>query len=649
MLKMKTILNYILIFILFVSLDINAQENNVIKKGNQEYNEYAYANAKDSYLKVAKGGNRSTDLFKRLGDSYYFNAEYVKASKWYAKAYDSSTQLESEYLYRYALTLKSSEQYEISDKIMQEFYATKGNDLRANLFNNERDYLAEIEAQSGRFKLRKFDYNSSLSDFAPSFYQGDLVFASNRTKGKPMKLIHNWNDQPFLDLYYVNDELENNSVKRMDKSINSIYHESTAVFTKDGNTMYFTRNNFTNNKYKKDSNGTNRLKLYRAKKEDSNKWTVEELPFNSDEYSVAHPALSIDESTLFFASDMPGTKGLSDIFKVSIEGDGFGEIKNLGENINTEGRETFPFISSEGKMYYASDGHIGLGGLDVFVTEIDSNGNVGQSFNLGRPINGPDDDFTLILNDKSGSGYFASNRKGGKGNDDIYAFVKTKQIISKCEQNIEGVVLDNETDLPISFSKVMLLDDNNKVIDEQEVGADGAFKFEADCSKQYSIRSKKDGFGMSEKVLTTPNKTGITERNLFMKKKVDLPAPVGTDLAKVLGITIIYFDLDKDFIRPDAEVELRKIIAVMKEYPKLKIDVRSHTDSRDSDAYNMDLSSRRAKSTIDYISNVGGISRSRLSGNGYGETQLVNRCSNGVICSESEHQMNRRSEFIIVE
>jgi outer membrane protein OmpA-like peptidoglycan-associated protein len=646
---MKTTLRIITTIVLTFTTVVSAQEDTTTKKGDQEFKEYAYSKAKDTYLKASDKGKHSAALYQRLGDSYYFNADYVKAGKWYAKLYEMGSAMDSEYLYRYALCLKSSEQYVASDKVMEEFYSTNGNDLRANRFNSERDYLAEIEAQSGRFKLGKFDYNSGLSDFAPSYNQGEVVFATNRSKGRASKLIHNWNDQPFLDLYQVSDTGEGGKIKAFDKGINTKYHESTAVFTKDGTTMYFTRNNYTNDHYKQDSEGTNRLKLYRATRESGGDWSVEELPFNSDEYSVAHPALSVDGKTLYFASDMPGSKGMSDIFKVSIQGESFGKIENLGDQINTEGRETFPFVSSEGKLYYASDGHVGLGGLDIFVTELDSEGNPGDSFNLGRPINGPNDDFTLIINEKLATGYFASNRAGGQGDDDIYKFVKTQNLITKCEQTVEGVVLDKETDLPIGFATVKLLDENNKEIEEQQVGADGAYRFQVECGKQYSIRSEKDGMGIAEKVFTTPNKTGVTERSLFMKGKEDLPAPVGTDLAKLLGITIIYFDLDKDYIRPDAEVELRKVIAVMKEYPKLRIDVRSHTDSRNSDAYNMDLSSRRAGSTVDYLVNVGGISRSRLTGNGYGERQLVNRCSDGVTCSEAEHQLNRRSEFIIVE
>ncbi|MFC7443678.1 MULTISPECIES: OmpA family protein [Mesoflavibacter] len=651
--------NNIYLIFAFISLSVialNAQEK-VVEKANKEYNEYAFVDAREAYKEVAKDGYVTPDLLQRLGDSYYYTADYVNAAKWYAQLYELQDEnTNPEYLYRYALSLKSTEDYTASDVIMEEFLDSKGQDYRAKLFLNERNYLAEIEEQSGRFDLSNIGFNSKLSDFAPAFYKGELIFASNRTNGRVPKRIHDWNEQPFLDIYKVSnaEEDKGKGPQKLDKSINTKFHESTAAFTKDGMTMYFTRNNYTNKDYKEDSEGTNRLKLYRAKKTEENTWEVEELPFNSDEYSVAHPALSNDGKTLYFASDMPGGKGMSDLYKVAIEGDGFGTPVSLGDGINTEGRETFPFISPNNKIYFASDGHVGLGGLDVFVADMLDDSNFGDVYNVGRPINSEFDDFTFIVN-KLGKGYFASNREGGVGDDDIYAFKSIKPLTTKsgCSQDFAGIVKDDRSEDPIADAKVYLLNAEGQVIDEAVSEFDGSFSFkDLTCSTQYSVRSQKKDYSTAEKAFATGKKNGTVERTLFMKQGNDLgptAAPIGSDLVKVLGLNIIYFDLDKDYIRPDAQIELRKVIAVMKLYPTMKIDVRSHTDSRANDNYNMDLSNRRAQSTIDYIVNVGGISKDRITGRGYGETQLVNRCSNGVNCSETEHQLNRRSEFIIVE
>lgn len=645
----------IIAFLIFGILAVNAQEN-TIKKGNKKYDTYAFIDAREAYLKVAEEGYQSVDLFSRLGDSYYFTADYVNAAKWYGALYNYSQDIDSEYLYRYALSLKSTEQYVASDKIMAKFYEARGEDYRAKLFVNERNYLKEIELQSGKFKIENAKFNSKLSDFAPAYYQNQLVFASNRQTRKPSKMIHDWNDQPFLDLYKANIALQDpkKNLEKLPKNINTKYHESTAVYTKDGKTFYFTRNNFTKKKYKQDEAGTNRLKLYRAKLKDSTdgSWDVEELPFNNDEYSVAHPALSTDEKTLYFASDMPGGKGQSDLYKVAINGDSFGTTQNLGDKINTEGRETFPFISDDNKLYFASDGHVGLGGLDVFVADMSNSNTLGNVYNLGKPINSPQDDFTFIINEKTGIGYFASNREGGNGDDDIYSLTRTEAIITKCTQTLEGVVLDENTSEAIPNAKVLLLDSGNNRLAETNADANGGFNFDLDCNKVYSIRASKEGYTTAEKSFTTSNELGKeNQQTLFMKKGNDLGkevVPVGGDLVKILGLNPIYFDLDKHYIRGDAELELRKVIAVMNMYPNMKIDVRSHTDSRADDDYNMALSDRRAKSTIEYLIN-NGIDAGRLTGKGYGETRHINRCSNGVPCNEYEHQLNRRSEFIIIE
>lgn len=650
---MKHTIYTIIAFLIVGIIAVNAQEKN-IKKGNDQYDSYAFIDARKAYLKVAEDGYQSADLFARLGDSYYFNADYENAAKWYEALYNFSEDIDAEYLYRYALSLKSTEQYVASDAIMEAFYKAKGEDYRAKLFVNERNYLDEIEQQSGRFQIENVDFNSKLSDFAPAFNQNQLIFASNRADRNFTRRIHDWNNQPFLDLYQINKASENakNTISKMPKVINSKYHESTAVYTKDGNTMYFTRNNYTNKEYKQDEQGTNKLKLYRATRENDT-WKVEELPFNSDQYSVAHPALSVDEKTLYFASDMPGGKGQSDLYKVAIKGTEFGTPENLGDKINTESRETFPFISKDNKLYFTSDGHVGLGGLDVFVSTIDRANDFGEVFNLGRPINSPADDFTFIINETTGAGYFASNREGGIGDDDIYSFTRTEKIISKCSQTIEGIVVDEETSNPIPNAKVLLLDSDNNIIENIFAKDDGSFSFVLNCNTQYSVRGSKEEYSTAEKSFGTTNELSKTfKKTLFLSKGTTLEKPVlasvGSDLVKILGLSPIYFDLDKDEIRGDAEIELRKVLAIMELYPTMKIDVRSHTDSRADDDYNMDLSNRRAKSTINFlISN--GIDASRLSGKGYGETRHVNRCSNGVSCSEYEHQLNRRSEFIIIE
>ncbi len=634
-----------------------AQEKR-LSKADENFERYAFVDARKIYLDVAKSGYGSADLYKKLGDSYYFNAELEESIQWYEQLISEyPSEFETEYLFRYSQSLKSAKRYKEADKIMENFNQLSGNDQRAQYFVSTRDYLKFIEMQSGKFELKKLDINSKYSDYAPSFnHQDQLIFASSRTGGNTIvKTVHEWNEMPFLDLYSCEITGEKNALttpKKLKGKINTRFHESSSTFSNDGKTMYFTRNNYTNKKIRSNTNGTILLKLYRATL-DGEKWTdIEELPFNSDEYSVAHPALSVDGRKLYFASDMEDSRGSSDLYVVDVNEDGtFGSPKNLGDRINTEGRETFPYISNSGRLYFASDGHVGLGGLDIFVS-VPENLEFSTPYNVGKPVNSPEDDFSFVLNEQKKIGFFSSNRTGGKGSDDIYSFKQLEDLITTCQQYVSGILTDATTREILPNSDVILLDANNQQIDKTTTDGTGNYTFDVSCETSYVIRGSKSGYNSTEAPLLTNTALEYTHQLPLQLGKGGLSGQEvkpGDDLAKVLDIKIIYFDLDKSFIRPDAEVELQKVIAVLRQYPKMKIDVRSHTDSRATSNYNMFLSERRAKSTIKYIIKKGGIDKSRLTGRGYGETSIINECKDGVNCSEQEHQLNRRSEFIIIE
>lgn len=648
--KMNISIKLAVALLFFVTLASVAQ-NNKVAKGDKNYDNFAFVDAREAYLKVAENGYRSIDLLSKLADSYYFTGDLENAEKWYGALFSFSEDIDAEYMYRYAQSLKSMGKYVAADKIMEKMNVIRAGDNRAELFSEERNYLDLIELQSGRFVVSPVNFNSELSDFAPAFNGAEVVFASNRITRGTTKRLAEWNNQPFSELY-ITSEGNSEEPRRLSNNLNTKYHESTACFTKDGQTMYFTRNNYTKNKFQKDGSGINHLKLYKATRNTKGWGEAEELPFNSNDYSVAHPALSPDEKTLYFASDMPGGKGMSDLYKVSIEENSYRTPINLGDKINTEGRETFPFMAANGELYFASDGHVGLGGLDIFVVEINDKGEIGEGYNIGRPINGPKDDFTFVINSTTGLGYFASNREGGMGEDDIYSIQQIKPLIISCNQALAGEVRDKTTDGLIVEAKVVFLDGDNNVLAETRSDAKGMFEFsEVECSKAYAIRASKEGFDVSEKSFTSGTDFGAKiKKTLYLEpeKEVEVVMEVGQDLGTILNLNPIYFDLSQSYIRPDAKLELQKIINVMREYPTMKIDVRSHTDSRSSDGFNLKLSEARAQSTINYI--VGeGIDRSRLNGRGYGESQLLNNCGNGSNCSEADHQLNRRSEFIILE
>lgn len=615
-----------------------------VEKADERYREYSFSPAIDIYKKVLDKGYTSPELLKKLGNSYYFNAKYKEAAEIYKKLAETyPDEMEVEYIFRYAQSLKSVGNYDQAAQLMEEFKT-----MTAYTGDFDEDYLTKIEKNSGRYTVQPFPYNSKYSDFAASYYEEGLLFSSDRDTGNLARYRHTWNSRDFLDLYKVNaDSISNDKVVKLEGEVNTRLHESTSVVSKDGSMMYFTRNNFLDGKKYKDAEGIIRLKIYSADNVNGVWTNIVELPFNSDSYSVAHPMLSPDGKRLYFVSDMPGSLGESDLFMTEIIGDGtYGPIVNLGKNINTKARETFPFITKDGVLYFSSDGHQGLGGLDVFATKIAFDDYDQPVVNVGRPINGPSDDFAFIYDSDKHTGYFSSNREGGMGDDDIYQFVENEPLQLDCIQDVTGTVRDRISNEVLAGATVKVIDEENREISSTITDSDGNYFLQLDCSKGNFVRASRDGYVPAEEYL---NKSYGKPRIIDFYLERDLvTGGFGDDLAKLLQLSTIYFDLNKYNIRPDAEIEIQKVIVAMEKYPSLKIKVNSHTDSRGDDAYNLWLSQKRAESTVKYMISKG-ISVDRLQGEGFGESRLVNECFNGIPCSKEQHQLNRRSEFIIFE
>lgn len=632
----------------FCPLVMTAQEKQMAAAGKL-FNEYAYADAINEYKQIASRGYKSAELYEKLGDAYYYNGDLEKSAKWYKELFALNQDVSPEYYYRYAQTLKSSGDYDTANAMLDQFSAKSNGDLRAKLYTENKNYLSVIKKNSGRYEIKKTDINSAYSDYGPAYWGNKIVFATSRDTTGLLKRIDGWTNHSFTELYEssVNNDGSLSKPKRFSNRIETKMHESTPVFTKDGKTMYFTRNNYIDGKVRKDGTGQVLLKVYRAVLKD-NKWTdITELPFNDNNYSVAHPALSADEKTLYFASDMPGSYGQADIFKVTINDDGtFGKPVNLGVGINTQGKETFPFIDANDQLYFASDGHPGLGGLDIYTAKLEKE-SFEKAYNVGEPINSKNDDFAFIIDNQSKTGFFSSNRGGGLGYDDIYGFKEIKQIEFDCKQLLTGIITNEKTGDALSNASVSVFGSDTQLIKKVVTGMDGSYSFEVECGKSYTVKSEKQDYLPKEAQVVIPKQSGETKLPIAQVK----PEPtikVGTDLAREFKIEQIYFDLAKYNIRPDAAIELDKIVKFMKQYPTSKIDVRTHTDCRASSKYNMTLSNSRAKSVMEYIVKSG-IDANRLTGRGYGETRLVNKCADGVKCTEEEHQQNRRSEFIITE
>ena len=655
MLRKIYLLTFVLVFAFFGSVlgqdsvAVKGKENRLITKANESYDQYSFSPAIDIFKRVLDKGYVSADLLKKLGNSYYFNADYKDAAETYKRLINSyESEAGPEHYFRYSQTLKTLGDYDGAKAIMAKFAALTTNDNRAAVYRGEQDYLEDIKNNSGRYDLKSFEYNSSYSDFAPSFYKEGLIFSSDRDTGNFAKNRHTWTSTDFLDLYIVSaDSVSENKVVKIGDNINSRLHESTSAITKDGKTLYFTRNNIVEGKPVRDTIGVIRLKIFKATFENGIWGDVQELPFNKDTHSVAHPALSPDEKTLYFASDMKGSLGESDIFKVAINDDGsYGEAINLGNNVNTEARETFPFVSDEDIMYFSSDGHPGLGGLDIFAIKVKDQNFDGSVTNVGEPVNSMMDDFTFIFNEDSRKGYFASNRPEGKGGDDIYSFLEPTPLLLDCEQEITGTVRDKISNEVLVGATVKVIDEENEEILSTITDSEGRYSLLVDCKEGNFVRASMQGYVTSEEYLARSD--GKPKMIDFYLDRDTVTAGFGDDLAKLLQLSTIYFDFDKYNIRQDSEVEVEKVIAAMEKYPSLRIKVNSHTDSRGKDAYNLWLSQKRAAATVNYMISKG-IAKERVDSEGFGETKLINQCANGVKCSDTDHELNRRSEFIILE
>lgn len=641
-------LNKNLIFILFALAVVNvgyAQKNQVIR-ANKKFDKYSFIDAREIYLNAFQSGYKSPQIFERLGDTYFFNSQYVEAANWYGRLIKQYPEKAKPiYYYRAAQTLKSIGEYDKSDQLMKIYLDTRDSEQVVKNFVNHPDYLDKIKNTNNEFYLNKVTLNTGGSKFGPSYYQDKLVFASAVSNSETEKL-YNWNKQPYLDLFIANvdDSGDLFNPSRLKGEINSPYHEASATFTKDGKTVYFTRNNYINGKigeHKESSINTVRLKLYKATRNEDSWGDIVELPFNSDQYSTGHPTLSLDEKKLYFSSDRKGSIGMSDLWYVEINEDGsYSTPINMGSSINTEARESFPFISQENNLYFASDGHAGIGGYDTYVTPLDSIGANGIISHLGVPINSPFDDFGFIIKERMGVGYLSSNRdgNGGSANDNIFIVNKN------CSNLISGNVINDLDGEKIPNAEVLLLDNNNNVIESTKADIHGRFAFTktVSCSSRYKVRGKSDKCEYNEVLLDSPKSPSKLEVNLFLSCNDCLL----NDLGCRLDLQPIYFAYNKYDIRPEAEVELSKILAAMRAYPNLKIKIESHTDSRGDDKYNEKLSENRAKSTLQWLVDQG-VNLNRLSAEGYGEYQLLNKCSNYVECNEEEHLLNRRSVFYI--
>ncbi|MBZ0327677.1 MAG: OmpA family protein [Altibacter sp.] len=628
---MKKIYTFLLLVV--VSTAIATAQNKDTKKADQLYDRLLYTDAADAYQKLLKKGKGSRYVFERLANSYYYINDTKQAETFYKRVI-KGRKVNPETVYNYSQSLKANGKFSDYNTYMKQFAEMNPGDSRAIAFMKNPNYVPTIMEERAKYEAKNMEeINTEYSEFGGTMIGKDFYFSSARNTSRKK---YGWNEEPYLDIYKASDV--GGTIKNADLlpgEVNTKYHEGNVAISADGKRMYFDRNDYFRGDYDKSSEGVNQINLYYAENIDGNWRDVQSVAFNSNEYSTGHPALSPDGNTLYFVSDMPGGKGMSDIYKVAVNKDGsLGTPVRLDDSINTEGREVFPFVDSNGTLYFSSDGHMGIGGLDVFAAEAAGNG-FEKPRNLGKGVNSPEDDFAFKFNPTTMTGFVSSNRSGGKGSDDIYAIKE----LEFCDVAITIQVMDEYTDKPISGARVDLYDTFENKLSTKTTGADGKADFMAECDKEHVIQGVAPGYESNAVTVASANDTKVS--SLLEMRPIE---EIISDDRVVLNP--ILFDLNKHNIKPQAAFELDKLVAIMQKYPNMKINVESHTDNRSSDQYNLDLSERRAQSTVQYVISKG-IDASRISGKGFGESKPAVDCGNA--CTEAQHQKNRRSEFIIIE
>ncbi|MBC5775867.1 OmpA family protein [Pontibacter sp. KCTC 32443] len=636
-----------------------AQAQSDLRKANRHFDNYAYALALEHYKSAISKREPDAETTQRIADAYRMTRQTKEAEEWYAKAVQLPGSNPMNHYY-YAEALRSNGKFaEAKDQYMKWGEATpenaeKAQKLIAATEQSEKwmqqEPTAEVQQLAG---INATDF----SDFSPMQLGKGIIFTSDRGISSDKKTdVYGWTGRPYLQLFTAEQDEQGNwgAPTALQDVVNSEYHNATASAAEDGQMLYFTRTHMVRKRNnvnpdptswveapKEEQEYINRLEIFSAQKQDGNWSNIQPFTYNNvTEFSVGHPALSRDGQILYFASDMPGSLGDTDIFYTTRQQDGsWSQPVNAGATINTPGRESFPYVDANGKLYFASDGHAGMGGLDIFSAE-GEHGNWAGVRNLGQPINSAKNDYGIMFTQPGESGLLSSNRDANNGTDDIYSFKVLKKPVVIAIKTLERKQNDKKKNMEVPLPQVKVVVSQENSADSLVVVSDenGQYFMDGFKGNNYSLLGTKAGYLTQEALAKIPETAGDTVQVALLFDK--------NELDRAVVLENIYYDLDKWDIRPDAATELDKLVTVLKNNPEIKIEMSSHTDSRESVNYNQVLSEKRANAAVDYLVSKG-IDRSRLKAKGYGKAKLVNGCSDNVECSEEEHQLNRRTEFRI--
>jgi outer membrane protein OmpA-like peptidoglycan-associated protein/tetratricopeptide (TPR) repeat protein len=653
-----------MVVLLIASSQISAQ----IKQANFFFEQFKYSKAIPLYKKATDEKDQKVrkEATVRLADCYRLMNNANEARMWYAKAV-AYKDVDSINWYYLGMALRTLANYDEAEKAFLTYAEKAPSDFRGKVYAQYCRDIKQWEGLTPSAEIKNaFSINSPYSDFGPAYYQDGIVFTSDRDIDMMNDKNYLWTAFGYLEMYsaqpsYYNDFWSDMAAPvKLSNTFNQPYHDGPASFTDDFKQIFITRT--LKNSAKKDSNDirTDLLKIFYADLSQEKKVTYQAFPFNSEKHSVGHPTVSADGKTLIFSSNMKGGLGQSDLYVSRFVDGKWTDPENLGDKVNTFGNELFPFLANDSTLFFSSDGHLGFGGLDLYETNL-VNGQWITPWNLKLPLNSPYDDFSLVFNKNMTEGFFSSNRPGGVGADDIYAFKNYRRTpptdnrmsapkapMAKLGSKpgtekspvISGYVKDKNTSAPLDSATVFVLNTTTNEVLVLKTNPEGYFETPVNKEDLYIAKAMKPDFFDDCLNFRIPE----TETSLSLKTPRDLLLDKYA-LNQVFVIENIYYDLDKWFIREDAKPPLDNLVRILKQYP-ISVELGSHTDSRASYEYNIELSQKRAEAAVRYIT-FNGINPMRITAKGYGETMLVNKCADGVPCTEPEHQANRRTEFKI--
>jgi peptidoglycan-associated lipoprotein len=631
----------------------------VEKKAAKAFRHGKYQTAIEIYQKIKPKEPGKANYF--IAESYRLTNRIKESEPYYAKAGGAGIDKDSVQFY-YAQSLKANTRYDEARKQLTELAARTSNEKmksRALAEHEGLTYLEQLKVKASYYKVKNLELlNTPGSEYSPVYLNNELYFTSSRGNGK----IYEAEGKPFTAVYKVATRGANvdvATIQPLPTGINDDFRNvGCPAFTPDGRTMVFAKGNSAKKK------GGADVDLYRSLFR-SGAWG-EAIPINintqfKDEYDAvarnsswdSSPAFSPDGRTLYFASNRPGGYGGTDLYSAQMDTRGrFSRVRNLGPEINTPGNEMFPYVSEDAKLYFSSDGHPGFGGLDLFVVK--RSGGKTTIENLGEPMNSNADDFGIFLF-RPDRGFFASNREGGKGDDDIYTFVNEDPNLKVVNYYLAGVTYTPSSDSSLQIlpnTRVSLLDASGEFMQDYVTGNDGKFLFRVYEDEDYDLVGETDGYLVKRQAYTTKGKsvdpstlkdliTNITLDTMIVLDKIEIN--------KIFVLENIYFDFDKYDIRSDAAHELDKLVQLLIDNPEIKIEMGSHTDSVGTLVYNYELSKTRAEATVAYLIRKG-IAPDRLTAKGYGEEYPIARNTNPDGTDNPDGRArNRRTEFKIIE